>query len=254
MVENSHQPTDYDAVLGGQAPPPTGGVVLGGLDGLRRRFALPIHEQREAALSDALKYGDAGVDLLVEALNDEALLVRATAYKFLQGLSSAKAQQAIANGILLHKGDRIYNVYKSAIYYGDDWYYITDSIDENYEGNAYDDPKFVSRHLFRESAEAEAQLLHQVRMLEVDASTLYRAYSDGHFNLDDWCAAHGVPLARKRNEYEWEFEARAVKSLQKKRRSELLGQLWEMLGFGRLAFVHEEIIQEKTYLEVTVTT
>ena len=91
MVENSNQPTNYDAVLGGQAPLPEEGVVLERLEELRQRFALPTVEQRVAALSNALKYGDTGVELLVAAMKDEPLIVRVNVYNLLLGLST-KAQ------------------------------------------------------------------------------------------------------------------------------------------------------------------
>ena len=38
MPENPNQPREYDAVLGGEAPPPLSGAVLGGVEGLRRAF------------------------------------------------------------------------------------------------------------------------------------------------------------------------------------------------------------------------
>ncbi|MFB2972285.1 hypothetical protein ACE1CD_25270 [Aerosakkonema sp. BLCC-F183] len=217
MAENSDRPTDFDAVLGGQTPPPVGGVVLGGMEGLRRRFAASIVEERVAVLSDALNYGDAGIDLLIEAMNDREIIVRVTAYKLLENVSAAKAKKAIARGIPLNIGDRIYSVYESDISYGDDLYYITDSINQYYEqehplykpGNEdgdqnlyyitnaedamfkyYDDcePKLISRYLFKDSAEVEAQEIHQERMMEVDISTIDPEYHNENFNINDWCA------------------------------------------------------------------
>lgn len=38
MSENPNQPRVYDVVLGGQAPPPVEGVVLGGLEGVKSRL------------------------------------------------------------------------------------------------------------------------------------------------------------------------------------------------------------------------
>lgn len=38
MSKNPNQPREYDAVLGGKTPPPVDGVVLGGLEGVKRRL------------------------------------------------------------------------------------------------------------------------------------------------------------------------------------------------------------------------
>ncbi len=58
MADNPNQPREYDALQGSQAPIPVGGVVLGGLKGVKRRFlASPVVEVRVAALSEALKHG-----------------------------------------------------------------------------------------------------------------------------------------------------------------------------------------------------
>ncbi|MFB2918763.1 hypothetical protein [Aerosakkonema funiforme] len=311
MAENSNQPKEYDAVLGGQTPPPMGGVVLGGIEGWRRRFATGIIEQKIAVISDALKYGDVGIDLLREAMNDAALLVRVTAYKLLQGLSSAKAQQAIAKGILLNEGDRIYSVYQSAIYYGDDWYYINDSISEFYADDSYLDPQFVSRHFLRETAKVEAELFHKVRLLEIDVSGLYREkwsnYNIDNFalnqwcadnklslfcqanedreaclerlvntldrnqkkelllklwddfgkntniDINEWCAENRVTLVRQEDEQARQFENRVFKKFQNDKNSEILNEIWQLIGFGRrLAFVHEEIVSQETYFDTGV--
>ncbi|MBD2183993.1 hypothetical protein H6S82_11135 [Planktothrix sp. FACHB-1355] len=234
MAENSNQPKNFDAVLGGQTPPPVGGVVLGGIEGWRRRFATPIVEQRIAVLLDALKYGDAGINLLIEAMNDEALLVRANAYKLLQGLSSAKAQQAIAKGVLLNEGDRLYSVYQSAIYYGDDWYYINDYISEFYADDRYLDPQFVSRHFLRETAEVEAELFHKVRLLEIDVSGLYREKWSGNnidnFDLNQWCVTKNLSFFCQANEERETCLERLINTLEESKKKELLLKLWDDLG------------------------
>ena len=76
MPENPNQPKDFDVVLGGQVPAPVGGVVLGGLAGVEQRFRSGVVEHRIAALTEALNYGDAGLELVIQALDDEAEQVR----------------------------------------------------------------------------------------------------------------------------------------------------------------------------------
>lgn len=287
MVENYNQSTNYDAVLGEQAPLPEEGVVLERLEELRQRFALPTVEQRVAALSDALKYGDAGVALLVAAMKDEALIVRVNAYKLLLGLST-KAQQAIENGILIHPGDYFYCVYETGIHFDDEEYHFIDSVNEDYEDVSlfpyyeddgideyYDDYydegyglKFVSRYLFRDKAEAEAELLHQQKILEADID-IFPRNPVANFNIDEWCAVNGVSLDRQYQEnqlaplgfedWEWRkmedirFGVRLLKTLQENKNIELISQLWNLLGLTRLAFVHEHKIKHKGYFQISGT-
>lgn len=84
MSDNPHQPGRYDAVIGGQNPPPLTGVVLGGLEGVKRRMADAAVERRIAALKEALKYGQDGLELLVQALHDPASEMEWAAYLLLR--------------------------------------------------------------------------------------------------------------------------------------------------------------------------
>ncbi len=70
MINNSNQPQKFDAVLGGNASPTLNAVVLGGIQGVKKRLESGDEEERVAALEDALKYGDEGIDLIIEALYD----------------------------------------------------------------------------------------------------------------------------------------------------------------------------------------
>ena len=76
MSEPPNQPKNTDVVLGGNAPPPLSGAVLGGIAGVRHRLKSQVAEHRIAALDDGLKYGDAGLELIIQALDDEAEQVR----------------------------------------------------------------------------------------------------------------------------------------------------------------------------------
>lgn len=84
MTENQNQPREYDAVLGGQSQVPLGAAVLGGIPGVKSRLASPGVEVRITALSEALKYGDAGLDLIIGALQDESMSVKFAAYSLLK--------------------------------------------------------------------------------------------------------------------------------------------------------------------------
>ena len=54
MSEN--QPKEYDAVLGGENQAPVDGVVLGGIEGVKRRLSNPQIKVRIAGLYQALNY------------------------------------------------------------------------------------------------------------------------------------------------------------------------------------------------------
>ncbi|WP_375467066.1 STM4015 family protein [uncultured Nostoc sp.] len=95
MTNNQNQPRDYDAVLGGQSPPPVDGVVLGGIEGVKRSLSNPVITVRIAALSEALKYGDAGLDVLIQALQDKSRLVQRFAYRLLKQKTEPQVKQAL---------------------------------------------------------------------------------------------------------------------------------------------------------------
>jgi hypothetical protein len=69
-MNNPNQPRKFDAVLGGSAPLPVEDVILGRLEGIKHRLKSAVVEIRVAAISEALSYGDAGLNLLIKALND----------------------------------------------------------------------------------------------------------------------------------------------------------------------------------------
>lgn len=95
MGNNRNQPQPDDAVLGGQHPAPIGSMVLGGLDGVKMRLASPVVEYRITALSEALRYGVDGLDLVIEALRDRSCKVRHAAYLLLENRTETRVQHAL---------------------------------------------------------------------------------------------------------------------------------------------------------------
>ncbi|MFN6564774.1 MAG: hypothetical protein RMY28_033950 [Nostoc sp. ChiSLP01] len=104
MKENTNRPRVYDAVLGGQEKAPPGALVLGGLEGVKRRLANPVIEQRIAALEEALKYGEAGLELVIWALDDKLWKVRQAAYSLLASRPEPIVQEILQD--YSHKIDR----------------------------------------------------------------------------------------------------------------------------------------------------
>jgi uncharacterized protein YjbI with pentapeptide repeats len=101
MTENLNQPNKDDAVLGGNAPA-FSGVVLGGIEGVKWRLGMgesPVQsnsiEQKIAALNDALNYGQAGLDLVIQALEDAEWHIHQAAYSLLTAHSDNNVKQAL---------------------------------------------------------------------------------------------------------------------------------------------------------------
>jgi len=102
MPENPNQPGEYDAVLGGQAPPPVSGVVLGGIEGVKRRLdSAHSQEIKITALSDALKYGKEGQELLNQIVLTETGVLQWVAYDLLFQSSTEDEQQNLLQHIPL---------------------------------------------------------------------------------------------------------------------------------------------------------
>ena len=97
MTNNPKKPREDDAVLGAQNPPPVNAAILGGIEGVKRRLANPEVEVRVAALKDALDYGEAGLDLIIQALQDESKRVKFTAYSLLKDRTEPKVKQQLDN-------------------------------------------------------------------------------------------------------------------------------------------------------------
>ncbi|EAZ88368.1 hypothetical protein [Crocosphaera chwakensis] len=97
MNNNFDQPKKYDAVLGGNNPPPIDGVVLGGIEGLKSRLASNNIQSQISALSEALNYGEVGLDLVIDALSNYRREVRKNAYQLLQQREEKKAKVAVSN-------------------------------------------------------------------------------------------------------------------------------------------------------------
>ncbi|BAZ17609.1 leucine rich repeat variant [Calothrix sp. NIES-4071] len=93
MADN--QPRDFDMVLGGEAAPPVTGIVLGGLEGVKSRLNSSIANVQTAALCDALNYGDAGLDLVIETLPNFSRQVQRFAKRLLKQEGGAQGKQAL---------------------------------------------------------------------------------------------------------------------------------------------------------------
>lgn len=97
MSDNPNQPREYDAVLGGQTPPPLQGAILGGIAGVKHRLSSSNIEARISALSEAIEYGEAGLSLVIQALDDKFRRIRHAALRLLQERDEAQVKLVLQN-------------------------------------------------------------------------------------------------------------------------------------------------------------
>jgi phage shock protein A len=95
VLENLDQPKPYDAVRGGQLPPPVGGVVLGGLAGVKHRLSSSVSEHRIAALRETFNYGDAGLKIVIKICQSETGSVQRVACDLLRKRLSSIAREKL---------------------------------------------------------------------------------------------------------------------------------------------------------------
>ncbi|NJO93912.1 MAG: HEAT repeat domain-containing protein [Hydrococcus sp. RM1_1_31] len=82
-------------MLSGNIPLPISGVVLGGIEGVKRRLANSQIEARIAAIKDALNYGERGLELVIQALKDESRPLQRCAYQLLRDRTEPQVKQVI---------------------------------------------------------------------------------------------------------------------------------------------------------------
>jgi hypothetical protein len=81
------RPQEFDAVLGNQTQIANGSLILGGLEGVKTRLNSEHIHVKILALKDAVNYGDAGLHLVIQYLeNPESQLVDG-AYELLKDRS-----------------------------------------------------------------------------------------------------------------------------------------------------------------------
>ncbi|MFO5491114.1 MAG: GUN4 domain-containing protein [Cuspidothrix sp.] len=95
MINNSQQPQKDDAILDGKLPSTKDVAVLGGLDGVKLRLQNRSLTLRIAAVEEALNYGEQGLDLVIQCLQDQSLQIQKQAYLLLNPYTETKVKQAV---------------------------------------------------------------------------------------------------------------------------------------------------------------
>jgi hypothetical protein len=86
-------PQESDAVLGGFCPPPKTAVVLGGFAGIQAMSKSQSATVRMQALTNAIEYGDRGIDLAFELLKDSDIDVCQLARKLIDPIIKDRANE-----------------------------------------------------------------------------------------------------------------------------------------------------------------
>lgn len=98
--DKSQQPRETDAVLGAVANPPAispvSSLVLGGLEGFKRRLGSSVAIAQGIDPSEALNYGQEGIDLLLKNLEQGTPELRRSIYNLLRYRTDLKIRQAIS--------------------------------------------------------------------------------------------------------------------------------------------------------------
>lgn len=94
-MTDSLTPRPSDAILGGQTPPPITGAILGGLEGAKQRLESEALTARLSALQDAVQYGEQGLDLAIQALQDPADELQRLACRLLRNQAGEGGKQAL---------------------------------------------------------------------------------------------------------------------------------------------------------------
>ena len=89
------QPQNFDAVLGSQTQIANGSVILGGIEGVKARLNSDRIHVRISALKDAINYGDAGLHLVIQYLDDPESQIVNAAYELLKDRSESFVRERI---------------------------------------------------------------------------------------------------------------------------------------------------------------
>lgn len=92
---HQQQPQKFDAVLGNQTLIANGSVILGGIEGVKNRLNSDNINVIIFALKDAINYGDAGLRLVLQYLEDPESQIVEAAYELLKDRSESFVRDRI---------------------------------------------------------------------------------------------------------------------------------------------------------------
>ena len=182
-------------------------------------------EKKLALFPQLLSQGEIGINYLIKSLSDRELAIRVKAYELLQNISSQQVQQAIAPGVLLNPGDRVYSVYRSGIWFTDEVYllyderYIEDVDDLRYQiyGERSDDEEEqrikcqrIYCYVEKKLAETKAEALHREMLQKagIGIGGFEWRKENSEFDAKKWCLENNIPYPNleQRNIYVGDYQ------------------------------------------------
>ncbi|NEO84706.1 MAG: hypothetical protein F6J87_10690 [Spirulina sp. SIO3F2] len=249
-------------------------------------------QQKLKSLREIDVQDETGLKTAIAALDDSVLEVRLQAYWLLKDSEDRRARKAIFYGLKMNPGDTIHCVYKSAISYGDDWYYlhndyshfnglILDGFTEDGEQRIDNEdylkwldwqdtiPEFTLACLNLDTADEFAHQLHEEIAMSpgpVEINLIANDWSVwDKLDLKQWCIQHGVDFENFKIEAQHRKEKSSTQSdelfylsptfeeyLIKNGLRKEVGQLWQDLH-GGLAFVHTVTFNKEVNLKISDT-
>ena len=107
--QNINKPKTDDVVVGKENISPVNSPVLGGIEGVKNRFNSPDIDTKIAALKKALNYGEAGLELVINALKQSDIEIRNQAYSLLRSRPEPTVQKILRE---ILKQDKEYKHYR----------------------------------------------------------------------------------------------------------------------------------------------
>jgi COMPASS component SWD3 len=90
------QPSNTDAILGGQNCLTTDTVVLGGIEGIKQRLTSQDEEIQKSALRAALTYEDKGLELLIDVWRNDSYKLKWQAFSLLRTREEGRVKHALS--------------------------------------------------------------------------------------------------------------------------------------------------------------
>lgn len=135
---------------------------------------------------------------------------------------------------------------------------LLDPYDEGY------DPRLIAYYLNAAVAEARAKVIYEEKfdklgceIYEIEQyAELEENDTEEAFDLKNWVEMNQIivdaNLPESWGDHDgWSYRNQVMMSLQKQKRFSLLRELWQRLGYGPLAFVHEYVIDRPCYLRLS---
>jgi hypothetical protein len=248
---------------------------------LLNSFSQATANQKLDILNETINAVEDCKPLLFTALDDENLLVRFSAYKYLADLGNGSDAPAV--GVRLDPGDRIYVIYESYIGYTDEDYFVSQDVDlkgeaefekmlaeiENDDWESEGHPDFESylammRYEYGGHPIRKAWYPLSIEAIEIADIFCMKYVLENEWLYEDcfsyeqsqkaiaWCQQNNIAIEEYKNEWGDTDIRRIAQEFRKSEQVERLADFIEAI-YGKLAFVYEEVIKTPRHLKLDLS-